>query len=566
MNTEILGVILMYGLLVVFAIPLGRYIGKIFNYEKTWLDGIFNPLDKLFYKLGGVDPERQMNWKQHLGALLVINLCWFLISMFVLTNMAWLPLNPDGNPSMTGDLAFNTAVSFVTNTNLQHYSGETGLSYLGQLILMLWQFISAGTGIAICAMVFVAMKERSATALGNFYSFFVRANTRILLPLACVVGVILLFNGTPMTLEGKGSMVTLQGDTVAVSRGPVAAFVAIKQLGTNGGGFYGPNSTHPLENPNYLTNMAETISIILIPMAMIFALGYVLKRKRLAWTILGVMTIGFFCLLIPSIISEMGGNPAISKMGITQQLGSMEGKEVRFGPAASAYWAINTTCTSNGSVNAMHDSMTAPTGMFTLLGMMINCFFGGVGVGFLNYYIFIILAVFISGLMVGRTPEFLGKKIEAKEMKIAMIVALLHPFLILSGTALASYLYAHNPETYGGWLNNPGFHGFSEMLYEFTSSSANNGSGFEGLGDNTPFWNIACGIVMIIARYIPIIGPVAIAGILAEKKYIPEGAGTLQTDTGTFGIMTIAVIFIVAALSFFPALALGPIAEYFGMR
>lgn len=566
MNTEILGVILMYGLLLLLAIPLGRYIGKVFNYEKTWLDRIFNPLDRLFFKLGGVDPENQMNWKQHLGALLLINLCWFLISMFVLTNMAWLPLNPDANPSMSGDLAFNTAVSFVTNTNLQHYSGETGLSYMGQLTLMLWQFISAGTGIAICAIVFLAMKEKTTSTLGNFYSYFVRANTRILLPLACVVGVVLLFNGTPMTLEGKDTMVTMQGDTVQVSRGPVAAFVAIKQLGTNGGGFYGPNSTHPLENPNFLTNIAETVSIILIPMAMIFALGYVLRRKKLAWTIFGVMTLGFFLLLVPSIVSEMGGNPAISKMGIMQQMGSMEGKEVRFGPAASAYWAINTTCTSNGSVNAMHDSMTAPTGMFTLLGMMINCFFGGVGVGFLNYYIFIILAVFISGLMVGRTPEFLGKKIEAKEMKIAMIVALLHPFLILVGTSLASYLYAHDPETYSGWLNNPGYHGFSEMLYEFTSSSANNGSGFEGLGDNTPFWNIACGIVMLMARYVPIVGPVAIAGILANKKYIPEGAGTLQTDTGTFGIMTFAVILIVAALSFFPALALGPIAEYFGMR
>ncbi|GAA3933693.1 potassium-transporting ATPase subunit KdpA [Chitinophaga oryziterrae] len=566
MNTEILGIIFMYGLLLLLAIPLGRYIGKIFNYEQTWLDRIFNPLDKLFYKLGGINPDKQMNWKQHLVALLIINLCWFLICMFVLTNMSWLPLNPDGNPSMSGDLAFNTAVSFVTNTNLQHYSGESGLSYMGQLTLMLWQFISAATGIAICAVVFNAMKERTTDVLGNFYSYFVRSATRILLPLAFVVGVILLFNGTPMTMEGKDTMVTLQGDTVQVSRGPVAAFVAIKQLGTNGGGFYGPNSAHPLENTNYLTNIAQTVSIILIPMAMIFALGYVLKRRKLAWTIFGVMTIGFLFLLIPSVVSEMNGNPAIAKMGIMQQLGSMEGKEVRFGPAASAYWAINTTVTSNGSVNAMHDSMTAPTGMFTLLGMMINCFYGGVGVGFLNFYIFIILAVFVSGLMVGRTPEFLGKKIEAREMKIAMLIALLHPFLILTGTAIASHLYAHDPAAYAGWLNNPGYHGFSEMLYEFTSSSANNGSGFEGLGDNTPFWNIACGLVMIIARYIPIIGPVAIAGILANKKYIPEGAGTLKTDTGTFGIMTFAVIFIVAALSFFPALALGPIAEYFGMK
>ena len=301
-------------------------------------------------------------------------------------------------------------------------------------------------------------------------------------------------------------------------------------------------------------------------MAMIFALGYIIKRKKLAWTIFGVMTVGFFVLLIPTVINEINGNPAIAKMGIAQPMGSMEGKEVRFGAVASAYWAINTTVTSNGSVNAMHDSLTPLSGMNTLLGMMINCLYGGVGVGFLNFYIFIILAVFISGLMVGRTPEFLGKKIEAKEMKIAMMIALLHPLLILTGTAIASHLYAHNPTLYAGWLNNPGYHGFTEILYEFTSSSANNGSGFEGLGDNTPFWNIACGIVMLLARYLPIIGPVAIAGILANKKYIPESAGTLKTDTTTFGFMVLAVIALVAALSFFPALALGPIAEYFGMK
>lgn len=555
----------MYALVVALAIPLGRYIGKIFSNEKTWLDKLFDPLDKLFFKVSGIDPTKEMTWKQHLVALLTINFLWFLLAMFVLMNMSWLPLNPDGNPSMTADLAFNTAISFISNTNLQHYSGETGLSYLGQLILMLFQFISAGTGIAICAVVFTAMKERTTDKLGNFYSFFVRSNTRILLPLAFVVAIILVFNGTPMTFEGKDTIINMQGDTVQVSRGPVAAFVAIKQMGTNGGGFYGPNSAHPLENPNYLTNIVETISIVLIPIAMIFAMGYVLQRKKLAWIIFGVMTVGFLLLLIPSIYYEMQGNPAIAKMGIMQNLGSMEGKEVRFGPAASANWAIYTTCTSNGSVNAMHDSMTPLTGMFTMLGMMINSFYGGVGVGFLNFYIFIILAVFISGLMVGRTPEFLGKKIEAKEMKIAMIIALLHPFLILVSTAMASHLYANNPTEYAGWLANPGYHGFSEMLYEFTSSSANNGSGFEGLGDNVPFWNIMCGIVMILARYLPIIGPVAIAGILANKKYIPESAGTLKTDTGTFGLVVFAVIAIVAALSFFPALTLGPIAEYFSI-
>ncbi|MFM7024199.1 MAG: potassium-transporting ATPase subunit KdpA [Flavobacteriales bacterium] len=565
MNTEILGIVVMYGAMLLLAIPLGKYIGKVFSHDKTWLDPVFNPLDKLFFKLSGIDSSAEMNWKQHLKALLVINAFWFLICMLVLTNMEWLPLNPDANPSMSGDLAFNTAVSFITNTNLQHYSGESGLSYLGQLTLMLWQFISAACGIAICAAVFFAMREKTIAKLGNFYDLFVRSATRILFPLALVVALLLVFNGTPMTFEGKDTITNLQGDTVQVSRGPVAAFVAIKQLGTNGGGFFGPNSAHPFENPNYFTNIVETISIFLIPTAMIFAMGFILRRRRLAWTIYGVMTTGFLLLLIPTVVAEMGGNPALEKMGITQHMGSMEGKEVRFGSAASAYWAVNTTCTSNGSVNAMHDSLTPLSGMYTLLGMMVNAFYGGVGVGFLNFYVFIILAVFISGLMVGRTPEFLGKKIEAREMKIAMIIALLHPFLIMTGTAIASYLYAHDPEAYAGWLNNPGYHGFSEMLYEFTSASANNGSGFEGLGDNTPFWNIATGIVMLLARFLPIIGPVAIAGLLADKKHIPESAGTLKADTPTFALMVFAVMFIVTALSFFPALALGPIAEYFSL-
>ncbi|MFT4202506.1 MAG: potassium-transporting ATPase subunit KdpA [Chitinophagaceae bacterium] len=566
MNTEIIGIVLMCAAVVLLAVPLGRYIGKVFSNEKTWLDKVFNPVDNVFYRLGGINPAKEMNWKQHLVALLTINLFWFLLCMFVLMNMGWLPLNPDGNPSMGADLAFNTSISFISNTNLQHYSGETGMSYLGQLTVMLFQFISAGCGMAIAATVFFAMKERTTDKLGNFYFLFVRSCTRILFPIALVVALLLLFNGTPMTFAGKDTITNLQGDTVQVSRGPVAAFVAIKQIGTNGGGFFGPNSAHPLENPNYLTNIIETVTILLIPMAMVSALGYILKRRRLAWTIFGVMAVGFILLLLPTVVNEMKGNPAIAKMGIAQPMGSMEGKEVRFGSAASAYWAINTTCSSNGSVNAMHDSLTPLSGMDTMLGMMLNCLFGGVGVGFLNFYIFIILAVFISGLMVGRTPEFLGKKIEAREMKIAMIIALLHPLLILAGTAIASYLYAHRPQTYAGWLNNPGYHGFSEMLYEFTSSSANNGSGFEGLGDNTPFWNIGCGIVMLLARFLPIIGPVAIAGSLAAKKYIPESAGTLKTDTATFGMMVFAVIVIVAALSFFSALALGPISEYFSLQ
>lgn len=559
MNTEITGIIAMFVLTLLLAIPLGKYISKVYSGQKTFLDPVFQPIEKLFYKISGIDSKKEMNWKQHMVALVAINVVWFVLGMIVLLCQGWLPLNPDNNPNMTPDLAFNTIISFLVNCNLQHYSGETGVSYLSQLFLMFLQFVSAGIGLAAAAVLFNALKERTTETLGNFYNYFIKSCTRILLPISVIVATILLFNGTPMTFEGKQAMTMLQGDSVEVSTGPAAAFTAIKHVGTNGGGFFGTNSAHPLENPNYLTNIVEMIAQMIIPFAMVFALGFYLNRRKLSWMIFGVMTVGFLALTIPTVITEMNGNPAIAQMGIDTTSGATEGKEVRFGAAASGYWSIATTVISTGSVNSMHDSAMPLSGMNQLLAMMINCFYGGCGVGILNFYIFIILAVFISGLMVGRTPEFLGKKIEAREMKIAMIIALLHPFLILVGVALSTAF----PEQGASTLNNPGFHGFSEILYEFTSSAANNGSGFEGLGDNNPWWNITTGIVLLLSRFLPIIGPVAIAGILASKKHIPESAGTLKTDTSTFGLMVFAVIFIIAALSFFPSLTLGPIAEYF---
>ncbi|SIS94618.1 potassium-transporting ATPase subunit KdpA [Chryseobacterium gambrini] len=557
MNTEILGIIAMFTITLVIGIFLGKYIANVYGYKKTFLDKIFQPAENLIYKISGINPNRQMTWKQNMSAMLTINFVWFILAFFILLNQSWLPLNPDANPDMSPDLAFNTAISFLVNCNLQHYSGETGVSYFSQLYLMFLQFVSAATGMAAMAVLFKAFRDKTTTELGNFYDFFTKSVIRILLPLSIVVAFILSSNGSPMTFEGKDHTTTMEGAKIDVSRGPVAAFVAIKHLGTNGGGFFGANSAHPLENPNYTTNMTEMIVQMIIPFALVFALGFYLKKRKLSWTIFAVMTIGFLALTVPNVINETNGNPLITQMGADSHLGAMEGKEIRFGSAASAYWSIATTVISTGSVNAMHDSTMPLSGMNELLAMMINCFYGGCGVGILNYFIFIILAVFISGLMVGRTPEFLGKKIEAKEMKIAMIVALFHPFLILVGTALTAYL----PEFGAKTLNNPGFHGFSEMLYEFTSSSANNGSGFEGLGDNTPWWNISTGIVLLLSRFIPIIGPVAIAGLLAQKKYIPESSGTLKTDTATFGFMTLAVILLIAALSFFPALTLGPIAE-----
>ena len=547
------------------AYPLGKYIARVYKGEKTCLD-FLKPVERWMYRLSGVNPDEEMDWKKFLRALLVVNLFWFVWGMVLLVAQGVLPLNPDGNVGQTCHQAFNTCISFMVNCNLQHYSGESGLTYFTQLfVIMLFQFITAATGMAAMAGIMKALSAKTTQTIGNFWRYLMLSTTRILLPLSLIVGMILIAEGTPMGFDGKMELTGLEGQTQQVSQGPTAAIVPIKQLGTNGGGYFGVNSSHPLENPTYLTNIVECWSILIIPMALAFAFGFYLKRRKLGYSIFGVMLFAYLVGVGINVWHETNGNPRIDAMGIAQDGGSMEGKEVRLGSAAGALWSISTTVTSNGSVNSMHDSTMPLSGMMEMLNMQINTWFGGVGVGWMNYFTFLIIAVFISGLMVGRTPEFLGHKVEAREMKIASIVALLHPFIILVGTALAAWLFAHAPEFVqgeGGWLNNPGYHGLSEMLYEYTSSAANNGSGFEGLGDNTWFWNYSCGIVLILGRFVPIVGQVAIAGIMAKKKYIPESAGTLKTDTVTFGVMTFAVIFIVAALSFFPVHALSTIAEH----
>jgi len=571
MNTELTGVIVTFLLTVLLAIPLGKYIAKVFSGERTFLD-FMSPLERIIYRICGIDPAKSMNWKEFLKAMLTINLVWFIYAFVMLIFQSHLPLNPDGNPDQTPDLAFNTAISFLVNCNLQHYSGESGLTYLTQLFVIgFLQFVSAATGIACLIALFNGLKAKTTNNLGNFWDIFVKTTTRILLPLSIVVSIILAFNGTPTSFAGKDTITTLQGDTQQVSRGPAAGIVAIKQLGTNGGGYFGANSAVPFENPNYLTNTVEVFSILIISMALIFALGYYIRRKKLSYIIFGVMTVLYLLFCINNIYFETKGNPELDRIGIAQNIGAMEGKEIRFGSAATAYWSVATTSTSNGSVNGMHDSLMPLSGGVVLIDMMINALYGGVGVGLLNYFIFIIIAVFISGLMVGRTPEFLGHKVEAREVKIAAIVTILSAFLIKAGTAFAAYMFIHHPDVNwavkpAGWLNNPGYHGFSEMLYEYTSANANNGSGFEGLGDNNIWWNVTTGVVLILARYLPIIGPVAIIGLLANKKFIPESAGTLRTDSVTFGFMTITIIVIVTALSYFPPLVLGPIAEYFSMK
>ncbi|MBB6127954.1 potassium-transporting ATPase subunit KdpA [Mucilaginibacter lappiensis] len=571
MNTEISGVIFTYLLTLALAIPLGRHIARVFKGEKNWLD-FMAPLERFIFRFSGIDTKKEMNWKQHLFALLTINSVWLIYAFVCLMAQGHLPLNPDANPGQSPDTAFNTAISFLVNCNLQHYSGESGATYFTQhFVFMFLHFVSAATGIAALIVVFRAMKDKITDKLGNFWDYFVKSITRILLPISFVIAVIFAFNGMTTSYAGKDTFISMQGDTVHVSRGPVAALVAIKHLGTNGGGWFGANSAHPIENPNYLTNTTELVAQCLIPIALVFALGFYLNKKKFSYVIFGVMTIGMLLFMIPTINAELNGNPAIAHMGVSQTTGAMEGKEVRFGPANSAYWSVMTTIISTGSVNSMHDSAMPMSGTMMLMGMMVNCFYGGCGVGILNFYIFIIIAVFISGLMVGRTPEFFGRKIEAREMKIASIIALLHPFIILVGAAISSYVIVHMPGADwavkpSAWLNNPGNHGFAEMLYEYTSSAANNGSGFEGLGDGNIFWNVTTGIVMVLGRFLPIIGPLAIAGLLANKKFIPASAGTLKSDTSTFGIMIFAVIMIIAALSFFPALALGPIAEHFSLK
>ncbi len=560
---EIVTIIFIFALTIALAIPLGKYTARVYAGEKTFMDGFLSPLEKFIYRFIGVNPLMEMNWKQHLKTLLTINVIWFPITMFILLNQDWLPLNPDKIPAMSPDLAFHSACAFITNCFQQHYSGESGMSYLSQTIVMLYCFfLTPAITLAAMAVVFRALKEGSTETLGNFYVYFIQSITRILLPISIVLAIVHVFNDIPMTFKGADVITTLQGDTAHIARGPVAAFESAKQIGLNGGGYFGVNSAHPFENSNFLTNIIQNILHLLLPVATVFALGFYLKRKKLAWMIFGVMTLGFLFMLIPTLYAELKGNPAITQMGIDQSLGNMEGKEIRFGTMASAFWSITATASMNGSVNSMHDSFMPVSNTMQMIGIMVNSFYGGVGTGILCFFISIILTAFVASLMIGRTAQVLGKKVEAKEIKIAMLIFLLHPLLSLTGTALACIFPSLTTPT----LNNPGFHGFSEMIYEYTSASCGDGSGLEGLGDNTRWWNISCGIVILLGRFLPIMGAVAIAGLLAEKKYLPDTIGTLRIDTAIFGFMLFCFVFVVTVLAFYPALVLGPIGEYFSVH
>jgi K+-transporting ATPase ATPase A chain len=553
MINAILFVAIIVGGTAILSWPLGRYMNWAMDPDKP--AGGTDGWTRAFQRVGGPLTRTPHGWKQYVVAMLLFNAVMFAVTFSILALQQHLPLNPDGIGPIEGSLIFHTTASFTSNTNLQHYSGESTLSYLSQLGGLMWlQFVSAATGIA--ALAALARVLAGKGTMGNFFVDLQRAAFLVLLPLALIVASFMVIWGTPMTLEGAALATTLEGTEQVIPRGPVAAFLAIKQLGTNGGGFFGPNSTHPFENPNFWTNGLAMVSIILIPMACVWMFGRIVGNLRHAAVVFGVMLALLLAKIAGAVYFEAAPTEAFVGLPITQDVGNLEGKEMRLGPTTGPTWAVLTTSTSNGSVGAMHDSLNPMTGLMPMIGMWHNATFGGVGVGMLNMFIYIVIAVFVAGMMVGRTPEYLGRRVEANEVKLAVFALLAHAVFILGGAAI----FAATP-----WgqdtLNNVGPHGFSEMLYEFSSASANNGSGFEGLGDNTVPWNVATGIVMLLARFIPIILPLAIAASLGAKRSSAQTAGTLGVEGSTFGIMLIATILVFGALTFFPTAALGPIAE-----
>ena len=578
---EITAALLIYMAMV---IPVGIYLYHILAEKHTLGDVVFNRVDGAIYKIGGFNSKKEMNWKQYAGAMLMTNGVMLLLSYLVLRFQHILPFNPNGIDTMPADLSFNTVISFMTNTNLQHYSGESGLSYLSQmLVITFMMFVSAASGYAVCAAFIRGITGHSRTSVGNFYRDMVRITTRILLPFSIIGGLLLVWQGVPQNLNSNIVVETLEGTQQIIATGPAAALEIIKHLGTNGGGFIGANSATPIENPTVLTNLIEMYSMMILPGACVIAFGKMAsseRKRRLAAipqnaltqkkegivnrifgaegkSIFIAMGILFLLGLALCFWAESQGNPALAAIGLDQSMGSMEGKEMRFGVGLSSLFTTVTTSFTTGTVNNMHDTLTPLGGMVPLLHMMLNVVFGGKGVGLMNMIIYAILAVFICGLMVGRTPEYLGRKIEGREMKLTALCIIIHPMLILAFSAIA----VATASGLAG-ITNEGFHGLSQVLYEFASSAANNGSGFEGLADNSLFWNITTGLAMFFGRYLSIIIQLAIVGSLMKKNFVGESAGTLKTSTVIFAVILVFVVYIFAALTFFPALALGPVAEH----
>ena len=576
-----LQIVLTLILYLLLLIPVGNYVYRIAAGKHTFADPVMDRVDHAIYKLCGVNPERSMDWKRYAGTLVGTNLVMILLGYLILRLQSLLFLNPNGIGSMDPSLSFNTIISFMTNTNLQHYAGETGLSYLSQMLVIIFMmFVSAASGYAACIAFIRGLAGRTSDQVGNFYSDLVRIITRVLLPFSILTGLLLVWQGVPQNFSGNIVVDTVEGARQIIATGPVAALESIKHLGTNGGGFLGANSSTPIENPTILTNLIELWSMMLLPGACVVTFGRMVHDRRTepgtgstipqpvrhsltarffgkeGRSIFAAMGILFLIGLMVCFWAESQGNPLLPELGLSQSMGSMEGKEVRFGTAQSSLFTAVTASFTTGTVNNMHDTLTPLGGMVPLLHMMLNVVFGGKGVGLMNMIMYAILAVFICGLMIGRTPEYLGKKVEGREMKLVALCIIIHPLLILSFTALAVTV----PAGLAG-ITNSGYHGLTQVLYEYASSAANNGSGFEGLADNSFFWNITTGAVMFLGRYLPMVLQLAVAGSLMKKRFVNETTGTLHTDGIGFAVILVFVVYIFAALTFFPVLALGPIAE-----
>ncbi len=546
-------ILLYLAALVTLTPVLGAFMHRVFSSERTFLSPVLGPVERLIYKLGGVDAKREMRWTHYAAAVLVFNLAGCALTLVQLMTQAWLPLNPEHLPNLPFGLALNTAVSFMTNTNWQAYSGENTMSYFSQMAgLAVHNFTSAATGIAVVIALIRGLTRRSGTSIGNFWADLVRCTLYILLPISLLLAVVFVQQGVPQTFDSYATVKTLEGADQVIPLGPAASQISIKQLGTNGGGFYGVNSAHPFENPTPLTNFLEMLAIFMIPAGLTFTLGLMTGDRRQGWTIFGAMLTLFLVGFALSWWAEMQPNPA------TGLVSNMEGKEVRLGIMNSTLFSTITTDASCGAVNAMHDSLTPIAGGVALVNMLLGeVIFGGVGAGLYGMLVFVILTVFIAGLMVGRTPEYLGKKIEAREVKWAVVAALAPCVCILIGTAIAASVPVGSAT-----INNQGAHSFSEILYAFTSAAANNGSAFAGIGVNNDFYNYALAICMFLGRFAIIVPVLAIAGSMVGKKIAPPSSGTFPTTGLTFVALLIAVVLIVGGLNFFPALSLGPIVDH----
>ncbi|MBI6873712.1 potassium-transporting ATPase subunit KdpA [Clostridium aciditolerans] len=554
---ETLQIIIPLVIFVLLVIPVGKYLYKVSTFEKHFGNGFFDIIDNFIYRICGIKKGEEMTWKQYILSIIAVNAVMAALGYLILRTQSLHFLNPNKVGGMEQSLTFNTVISFITNTNLQDYSGESGVSYLSQMTVMTFMmFTSAATGFAAALAFMRGIIGRNKT-LGNFFVDLTRVITRVLLPLSVIVTLLLVAQGVPQTLTGTHTVTTIEGKLQDIALGPVATLESIKHIGTNGGGFFGANSAHPFENPTPITNLIEMLSMMLLPGAVVYTFGLMLKNKKQGWAIFAAMGILFLLVLPICYSSEKAGNPALAHIGLNQLMGNMEGKEVRFGIPQSALFTTVTTAFTTGTVNNMHDSLTPLGGLVPLFNMMLNVTFGGKGVGFMNMIMYAILTVFLCGLMVGRTPEFLSKKLEGREIKLIALAIIIHPFLILMFSALALII----PQGVAG-ITNPGFHGLTQVVYQFASSAANNGSGFEGIADNTIFWNTATGIVMFLGRYLSMIILIAVAGSLASKKAIPATAGTFKTDNAMFSITLVVIVLIIGALTFLPAIALGPIAEH----